>query len=179
MWAFGTDIILIISGTVIWHKSHGHNETWRPTQPLTIQLWLLQHDSAASQPPQNWSPSSAAACAAVDPISPCLNLRNPISSAISAGMVSNLRVPNLLGSCFFALHLGQNLVVTNAMFDNCGTAILLAVRLVFCSAISNLWVWAIALHGRDTHPFWQLIIACKALNAVFLSCQASLILMVI
>ena len=32
---------------------------------------------------------------------------------------------------------GENSVATNAMFDNCGTAILLAVRLVFCSAISK------------------------------------------
>ena len=46
-------------------------------------------------------------------------------------------VPNLLGIRFFALHLGQNSVATNAMFDNRGTAILLAVRLVFCSAISK------------------------------------------
>ena len=38
--------------------------------------------------------------------------------------------------------------------------------------IINLWVWAIALHGRDTRPFWQLIIACKVLNGVFLSCKA-------
>ena len=89
MWAFRTDIILIISGTVIWHKSHGHNETWQLTQPLMIQLQLLQHDSAASQPPQNWSPSSTAVCAVVDPVSPSLCLHNPISSAISAGMVSN------------------------------------------------------------------------------------------
>ena len=48
-----------------------------------------------------------------------------------------LQVPNLLGIHFFALHLGQNSVMTNAMFDNRGTAILLAVRLVFCSAISK------------------------------------------
>jgi hypothetical protein len=26
------------------------------------------------------------------------------------------------------------------------------------SIIFDLWVWAIALHGRDTHPFWQLTI---------------------
>jgi hypothetical protein len=38
--------------------------------------------------------------------------------------------------------------------------------------IINLWVWVIALHGRDTRPFWQLIIACKVLNGVFLSCKA-------
>ena len=44
---------------------------------------------------------------------------------------SLLRVPNLLGIRFFALHLGQNSVTTNVMFDNCGTAILLAMRLVF------------------------------------------------
>ena len=31
----------------------------------------------------------------------------------------------------------KNLVATNVMLDNCGTAILLAVRLVFCSAISK------------------------------------------
>ena len=39
-------------------------------------------------------------------------------------------------------------------------------QMQFDSAI-NLWVWAIALHGRDTCPFWQLIIACKGLNGVF------------
>ena len=50
-----------------------------------------------------------------------------------------LRVPNLLGIHFFALHLGQISVTTNVMFDNRGTAILLAVRLVFCSAISKKW----------------------------------------
>ena len=48
-----------------------------------------------------------------------------------------LRVPNLLGIRLFALLLAQNSVATNAMFDNRGTAILLAVRLVFCSAISK------------------------------------------
>ena len=48
-----------------------------------------------------------------------------------------LRVPNLLGIRLFALLLGQNSVATNAMFDNRETAILLAVRLVFCSAISK------------------------------------------
>ena len=42
-----------------------------------------------------------------------------------------LRVPNLLGIRLFALLLGQNSVATNAMFDNRGTAILLAMRLVF------------------------------------------------
>ena len=50
-----------------------------------------------------------------------------------------LRVPNLLGIRFFTLLLGQNSVATNAMFDNHETAILLAVRLVFCSAISKKW----------------------------------------
>ena len=49
-----------------------------------------------------------------------------------------LRVPNLLGIHFFALHMGQNSVTTKAMFDNHGTAFLLAVRLVFCSAISKM-----------------------------------------
>ena len=43
-----------------------------------------------------------------------------------------------LGIRFFALHLGQNSVMTNTMFDNRGTAILLAMRLVFCSAISKV-----------------------------------------
>ena len=48
-----------------------------------------------------------------------------------------LQVPNLLGIHLFPLHVGQNFVFPNTMFDNCGTAILLAVRLVFCSATSK------------------------------------------
>ena len=64
-------------------------------------------------------------------------LGNGLAFERSWGEEGMLQVPNLLGIRLFALLLGQNSVATNAMFDNRGTAILLAVRLVFCSAISK------------------------------------------
>ena len=80
-------------------------------------------------PPQSWG-SGAHSAGTQQLAGPRRQVSHPIGLNIDTISLL-LRVPNLLGIRLFALLLGQNSVATNAMFDNRGTALLLAVRLVF------------------------------------------------
>ena len=68
------------------------------------------------------------------------------------------------------VHTDTNMFTLSHRFGR--TPVCQGVHHLDSTRIINLWVWAIALHGRDTCPFWQLIIAFKVLNGVFLSCKA-------